>query len=417
MSAPHRGLAGNAARASVAGASTALLAVLVMIAGRFLGDAEYGKFSYALALAMIFETLVDFGLKEITTREVARERQVAPRIVAHTLGLKLALGAAASVALVVAVRLLREEPDVRLACYLLGAASLLRSFLLTFRHTLQGLERFGLDSTIVVVDRTLLLVLGVGALTAGLGLLGLAVSFVAARVLSLSVAYALAVGQLGPVRPAFDVTGWRALQLQALPFGVFAVAFYLYNYVDTVMLGDLRTDAETGQYNAAYRWYEGLSTVAQVLQAVLIPRLASQFVTDRAAHGRLSRMGLAISIGVGVPVSAAAIVLAKPLVTLLPGPGYAAAAPVLQLLASGFVFVFPVFVLYAVALSVDARSWLLRTAVIGCLANIAMNLVLIPRYGMHGAAIATVAGEALSLAVLTWGLRRHLWPPVRIGAP
>lgn len=78
-------------------------------------------------MAMIFEALVDFGLKEITTREVARERQAAHRILASTFGLKLALAAAASIALLLTVRVLRAEPDERLACYLLGAASILRS--------------------------------------------------------------------------------------------------------------------------------------------------------------------------------------------------------------------------------------------------------------------------------------------------
>ena len=125
------GLVGNAARASIAGISTLLLAVLLVIAGRLLGDEEYGKFSFALALAMIFETVIDFGLKEITTREVARNRQAAQALVAQTFGLKLALAVVSSVGLVLAANLLRPETDVRLACYLLGAASILRSYLLT----------------------------------------------------------------------------------------------------------------------------------------------------------------------------------------------------------------------------------------------------------------------------------------------
>ena len=76
------GLVGNAAYASVAGLSMLLLAVLLVIAGRLLGEEEYGKFSFALALAMIFETVIDFGLKEITTREVARNRRAAQALVA-----------------------------------------------------------------------------------------------------------------------------------------------------------------------------------------------------------------------------------------------------------------------------------------------------------------------------------------------
>jgi O-antigen/teichoic acid export membrane protein len=226
--------------------------------------------------------------------------------------------------------------------------------------------------------------------------------------LSLSVACALAASQVGSIRPAFDLSSWRALQFQALPFGAFAVVFYLYSHIDMVMLWALRSDAETGLYSAAYRLYEGLSSAPQVLHAVLIPRLASHFVRDRAAHARLSRKALWVSTLLAVPVCAGSILLAKPLVGVFFGDAYAAAGPALQVLAGGFVFVFPLFVLHAVALSVGAGSWLLRTAVIGCLANVAMNLVLIPRYGIHGAAAATVAGEALSMILLGWGLRRRL---------
>ena len=360
---------------------------------------------------MIFETVIDFGLKEITTREVARNRQAAQALVAQTFGLKLALAVVSSVGLVLAANLLRPETDVRLACYLLGAASILRSYLLTLRFTLQGIERFGLDGALVGIDRLLLLVIGTGALIGGFGLVGLAVGFVGARVISLSVACLLVAGQIGSFSPAFDGARWLALQRQALPFGAFVVVLYLYSYADTVMLGVIRGDEETGLYNAAYRIYEGLANVGQVLQTVLTPRLSRHYAASRgAAHGRLARGGLLAGGLLALPIAALGFVLAGPAVTLLFGSAYAAAGGVLQLLAAGFVVVFPLCALHAVALSAGASGWLLRTAVIGCVLNVGLNLVLIPRFGMHGAAAATVAGEAVSMTVLAWGLRSYLRP-------
>jgi O-antigen/teichoic acid export membrane protein len=67
---------------------------------------------------------------------------------------------------------------------------------------------------------------------------------------------------------------------------------------------------------------------------------------------------------------------------------------------SGAIVVFPLAVLHAVAMSMNQEKRLLTTAVVGCAANVALNLVLIPRYGMHGAAAATLIGETISLAVL-----------------
>ena len=183
------------------------------------------------------------------------------------------------------------------------------------------------------------------------------------------------------------------------------------------MLGVIRGDGETGLYNAAYRVYEGLANVGQVLQTVLIPRLSRDYVANRAAHGRLARRGL-LAGGLLAPATAAAgFLLGERAVILLFGPTYASAGQVLQLLSIGFVVVLPLCALHAVALSVGAGGWLLRTAVVGCVANVALNLVLIPRFGMHGAAAATVAGEALSMAVLAGGLRRHIWPLARVSRP
>ena len=54
-------------------------------------------------------------------------------------------------------------------------AAILRSYLLTVRHLLTGLERFGLESLVVVADRLLLLGLGASALFFGYGLTGLSV--------------------------------------------------------------------------------------------------------------------------------------------------------------------------------------------------------------------------------------------------
>src|SRR5260370_1229775 len=171
----------NLAYASVSAASAGLLFLLFVVAGRTLGDVEFGKFSFALALGTIFETLMDFGLHQVTIRAVARDRSQATALLHHTLGIKLVWGAVAMAALAATATILRPEWDVRLACYLLGGSLVLRSYMLTIRGVLQGLERFGWDSIVVAADRAILLAFGAAALVAGGGLRGLAIAFVVAR--------------------------------------------------------------------------------------------------------------------------------------------------------------------------------------------------------------------------------------------
>jgi O-antigen/teichoic acid export membrane protein len=223
-------------------------------------------------------------------------------------------------------------------------------------------------------------------------------------------ASALATRTVGNPLPAFDLPFWYDLQRRALPFGAFVIVLQLYNYVDTVMLGVMRGDAETGLYSAAYRLYEGLAHVPSIITVVLMPRLAREFVTDPKRHRRIAAGGMAIAVGLGIPAAFVTYGWAAVPFDLLYDAAFAPAAEVLQILGAGFVVVYPLAVLHAVAISANAERLLLLTALVGCSVNVAANLVLIPSYGMYGAAVATVGGEIVSLLVLGTGLWHRAAP-------
>jgi O-antigen/teichoic acid export membrane protein len=90
------------------------------------------------------------------------------------------------------------------------------------------------------------------------------------------------------------------------------------------------------------------------------------------------------------------------------GSAAVAAVSSLRILAGGLVFIFTIWILHAAAISAFGQQLMLRTTIIGLVANTAMNLVWIPRYGPDGAAWATFGGEGLTLVLLAVGLRRLL---------
>jgi O-antigen/teichoic acid export membrane protein len=174
-----------------------------------------------------------------------------------------------------------------------------------------------------------------------------------------------------------------------------------------VMLGVMRTDVETGLYTAAYRVYEGLSYAPSVIAAVLTPRLSALYGgerADRAAHRRLALLGLAGSTALALVFGVIAYRFATPLMTLLFGEDFAPAAAPFRILCLGLGFVFAIWVLHAIAISVNRERLLLTTGIVGLVVNVGLNLYLIPHDGASGAALATVAGEGVSLVVLVYGL-------------
>lgn len=411
-----RFLSWNVFYATLTAGSNSLLLLLLIVAGRTLGDAEYGKFSFALALTTIFETLMDFGLMSVTVRAVARDRSRASHVLQNALGLKLLWASLALVVLWFTARLLSHEADVRMACYVMGGSAVMRSYLLTVRGVFQGLERFGWESLVVVADRVLLLVAGVAALQLGTGLHGLSLSFLAARVVALALAAHVVWRQLGQLAIRFDWPTWKELQRTAIPLGIFMVVLNLYSYIDTVMLDVLRTHAETGWYAGGYRVYEGLTYAPSIMAAVLAPRLSTLFVTDRSAHRLLAWRAVGLAAGMGLVIGGVMVAVAEPVLRLLFGAAFLPGTPALRILSAGAVFVFAIWILHAVAVSSNREHLLLKTGLVGLAVNVGSNLYLIPHFGIVGAASATVLGEAVSASFLVWGLRSTLAGAVRAEA-
>lgn len=390
----------NSGYATVTAGSAALLLALLIVAGHLLSAADYGRFSYALALTTIVETIMDVGLGHVTVRAVARDRAGAGELFRHVLGLKLVWVAIGLLLLVIVTPILRPDPQMIRLCYVMGLSSAMRSYLLTARGLLQGLDRFDFEALTVVSDRLLLLAAGTVTLWAGYGLFGLAIAFVFARVTVLVAVMTLLRRVVGVAAPAFDRKRWRELQAAALPLGFFMIALNMYTYIDTVILGVMRTDAETGWYAAAYRVYEGLTYAPSILAAVLTPRLSYLFVHNRAAHRTLLLRVLGSALALGVVLGAIAVWLAGPILVTLFGPAYTPGIAPLRILAGGSLFVFATWILHAAAISTNLDRRLLVTTAVGLASNVALNIVLIPAWGIRGAAWATVVAEGLTVGLL-----------------
>ena len=191
-----------------------------------------------------------------------------------------------------------------------------------------------------------------------------------------------------------------ALQSAALPLGLWLITLTAYNYIDTVILGVMRSDAEVGWYGASYKLYEGLTYAPGILSAVVTPRLASLFVSDRKAHETLFRRTLLGSAALGIVFGVILWLASGWLLPLLFGAEYAPGVPATE--DSG----------RRSRLCVrdvdpprrgdfgESRSAASSHHVVGLFANVAANIVFIPRWGISGAAWATVVAEAITAVVL-----------------
>ncbi|MEQ8838039.1 MAG: flippase, partial [Lacipirellulaceae bacterium] len=219
-----------------------------------------------------------------------------------------------------------------------------------------------------------------------------------AEAVVVSLVLLVVLGLRGPALTSLRTSAVRAKSLlnDSWPLILSALAIMIYMKIDQIMLGQMVGDEAVGIYSAAVRlsevWYFiPMAVVTSVFPAILEAKKRSE-AEYYARLQKLYDLMVLVSVAVALPMT----FLATPLVGLLFGEAYVAAGTTLAIHIWAAVFVF---------LGVASGKWFLaenrqilslqRTS-LGAIANVGLNFLLIPHYGVVGAAIATVVSQAIA---------------------
>ncbi len=411
-------IARNAAAGMAAQVAIKLLsfAFSVLIIRR-LGVSTYGQYAAVLAFGALFVSLADLGLSPYAVREIARLRDKAeglPRAAALfgnvlALRLLLALGAGACILL---TGWLTQRPAPMLVGLALGVVGLVMYGAQgAFQSVLAGFERLDLTAGANVLQQLLFVTLGAVVLWAGWGYHSLiVVNLLGIALLTLVCWRGVRRVDLRPARPA--TKEWGGLLRAALPFGFIGLTLGLSYKFDSVLLNIFHGDAATGTYNAAYTLVFAVVVLSNVINVALYPSLARQSVRAPESLRRIYERVFGYLLMIALPIAVGGSLLAGSLVDFLFGDQYAGAVQVLAILVWVIPFMFLTeFLGYIIVIDGAERRVALAIAA-STTVNVALNALLVPRYGVLAASIMTVVTEAILLSQYAWTLRRRLPPLV-----
>jgi PST family polysaccharide transporter len=368
---------------------------------RYLGPAQFGLYAYLLAVVALLAPLATLGLDNIVVRELVAEPAAARRLLGTAFALKLG-GACLVLALAVfGIGLLHPgRPDEAALVAIIAAGTLVQAFdVVDLWFQAQTLARYTVTARSVaflVASALKLLLIALGAPLAAFVWVALA---------------EVVLGTLGSAaafwRRAMPLTAWRPdgatarrLLNASWPLLFSGIAISIYMKIDVVMLTALSGTAATGVYAAALRLSEVWYFIPTTIVVSATPTILAARQQDEALYLRRLEQLFALMFRLALVVALPTTLLAYPLVRLLFGEAYGGAAPVLAIHIWSAVFVF-----FGVAqgpwdLAEDYTRWFLVRTVSGAVINVLLNLLLIPRLGAIGAALATALAQAAAAWLL-----------------
>ncbi len=380
-----------------------------LVIGRALGPGAYGDVSVGLAVMMIATTIGLLGLRQGVPRYISRfDDQAAIRgawltglVIAGLMGIGLAV-----------VMIAWAEPLASLLFEGADSPAMIVLFALAVPFVIGmqigvGAVR-GLENTVYrTYTRDLLypgvrLLVLVGFLVAGAGILAAGYAYLAGAAAAFVLVHVL-LGRLLPLVGEVRTNVPEMLSF-SLPLVISTLLSRLLTRTDTVMLGFFRPSVEVGLYSAAFPLAGAMVLILSSFGFMYLPvasRLDAEHKRDEVdAIYKITTKWIFV---LTFPAFLTLVVFSEDVLTATFGAEYAPAATALSILAVGF-FSRAAFGRSRETVSaLGFTTYLLVTNAFAFLLNVGLNLLLIPRFGPTGAAIASATSfVGLNLAVFVF---------------
>lgn len=363
---------------------------------RSLGPGQFGLLQYAIGFVALFDSLSKLGLNSLLVRELLRHPEEERIIMGTALGMRfwggLLLVFAANATIVVT----EEDQKARILVLIISLA-----------YIFQAAEVYEYYFRAHVLGRLASIPYLVGLVLSSIGkiimvwlsapLLAFAALFTAeSLVRAIFFRYLFNRKAEHPRCLRFHVQRAWSLLKDCWPLILGGMVVMVYMRIDQVMIKKMLGPSDVGQYSAAVRLCEAWYFIPLVIANSLSPAILSAREANTKLYTLRLRMLFRFMIVVSLAVAIPMAYFAEPIIQTLYGGEYSSAGNVLAIYIWAGTFV---------ALGVANSKWLVAEnlqvystiyAALGAVSNIVINLYAIPRYGIAGAAWATLISQFIS---------------------
>ncbi|HET7421387.1 MAG TPA: flippase [Candidatus Dormibacteraeota bacterium] len=376
-----------------------------VILARTLGPQGRGLYALALVAPSALTLVANLGVSQALTYYLARREFPVDSLIGHAITLALLLGAATTVLLVAVMAVAGRWvlPGVPFSLVVIASLSIPLGLFFYFSLSfVQGKEDFVGFNALYLVN-ALALVLLLVPLFAARGNVALAVGAWSLSWVPTAVLGVFLLSRHGRLNLRLEPRVARAL----FRFGIVGYVGFVTNYLnfrlDAFLVNIFTNAAQVGFYAVAVSLAETIWYVASAASTVLAPRVASsEPATSDITTGRVSRVVVTITMLGAVALG----LVASPLIRLLFGGAFAPSVLAVWLLLPGIVTSGVARVLSGYLLGRNRLIVDFAASLAGLGMTLVFDIVLIPRYGFAGAAVASSLAYTTTMLVnMRWVVR------------
>ena len=397
------------------GAGDALARVIAFGAavyvGRTLGPENYGILTFATGVLLYFKNLTECGIDLYGVRWVAEDRGRIEAVAPTLMLLRLAAGSLLCAALFLLTPLVLPELDALVLAFY-GLTLLVIGVDTRWIHL--GLHHSRSVAVARAAGELTLLVLVLLFVDQAWHLTRVPLAQVAGDLVTATILFCALRLSGQRLAPRLDVAGAKAVLARSWPLIVNVLLGLTIFNADLLFLRVFRDRETVGWYAAAYQLVSFLINIAAAYSLSLLPAL-TKLANDRAARDAMHQTSMAQTFALALPIAVGGSILASDLLTLVFGPEFGPSGPALAILILSMPFTMSKEVDLVSLLVSGREKTIMRMTGAAVLVNLTLILALIPKFGIPGAAAATLTTEIARAAIARVCAARGGYPWTGLG--
>jgi O-antigen/teichoic acid export membrane protein len=360
---------------------------------RVLGSDGFGMINFAQAILAYLMVSCTLGLDVFGTREIAANHKIKKELfIGNLLALRVGLALISLLGLGIFILTINKPTLEKEVMFAYGLY--IFPFVFYLGWVFCGIERMEYIGIAAVLSRLAFLATVVVLIkNPGNVIFVPYLWFTAAVVESLFLIFSYP--KFGSIKFNVHLPEWKLFIKDSAWIGISIILLQIYSNFNMVMLGFMKTNHDVGLYSAASKIILFIVAIGAFYNNSIFPVISrytkdSKLKLKRFIHKTISFIGVG---GVGLWILL--FIFARQIIVLAYGDGYRGSVLAFQILSLTIV----IGIIRLICISVLIASNKIRESLwgvgIGCGINVTLSLLLIPRYGIVGAAVTTVIGEII----------------------
>jgi len=366
---------------------------------RYLGTIGYGRFSFALTFVQMFSSIMLLGLDTLIVKEVSGRREIADKILANVLGIQTIASILFFGIIFTIINIMAYPMETKMTVYVFGISIIIYSIVQSFLFMFRAFEKMQYEAVGTTIAGLINILLGFYIIFSKRGnIVDLAFAYCISNIFFLVYVIVICWKKFFFPKIIMDFVTWINLLRSSIPFGLGSIFYLMYSKVDTIMLSKIHGDAQVGAYNAANKLVNIFLFFSVAFYGSIFPAISSLYKNSFDSLKLVTEKVCKYISIIVFPIAIIVCFLAGKIINYLYGERFILSVNTLRIL----IWIIVITYLgnnfaYLLISSKKSNMYALFSGV-GLILNITLNILIIPKYGLIGAAIVSVSTSL----VVTW---------------